>query len=75
MIEDLYGVEKRSDRPGKRVKLDPNADKHDQKPTSKGGHTYHSSGIVGEYMRPSTDDQGPTTDISGIVDLTNRKYR
>lgn len=70
MIENLYGVERRAERPVKRVKRDPNQE--DSITKGKGSARPHnSSGIIGEYMRGNLDDQDRVTTIRKVVDLTN----
>lgn len=70
MLEGLYGVERRTEFPQKRVRLTKDPESDPTKPHA--GHTRHNgSGIVGDYMRPDPEKTGDATKLASLVDLTN----
>lgn len=70
MLEGVYGVERRTDYPQKKVKLTKDTESDPAKPHT--GHTRHNgSGIVGSYMRPDPEKPVDATKLISLVDLTN----
>ncbi|KAK5058940.1 hypothetical protein LTR84_011204 [Exophiala bonariae] len=70
MLEGVYGVERRTDYPQKKVKLTKGTEPDPTKPHTS--HTRHKgSGIVGNYMRPDPDTPIDATKLLSLVDLTN----
>lgn len=70
MLEGLYGVERRTDYPQKKVKITKAPESEPTRPHN--GHArHHGSGIVGSYMRPDPEAPTDATKLSSLVDLTN----
>jgi len=70
MLEGLYGVERRTDYPQKKVKITKDPDIEIVK--SQNGNTRHQgSGIVRDYMRPDQQKAADATKLNSLVDLTN----
>ena len=67
LVESLYNVEGRANRPRKRIKVDTKA--HDEPVQKAHSSHHHSNGIVGEYMRPDPEKVLEATKNS-LVDLT-----
>lgn len=70
MIEGLYGVERRTDYPQKKVKISKDPDVDITKSQNRTAR-HHGSGIVGNYMRPDPEKHADAAKLSSLVDLTN----
>ena len=74
LLENLYGVERRTERPQKAVKVErtaANGTSEQQLQTMAGGFQ-HSNGVIGKFMREHKDTANG--DTSALVDLTNGVY-
>jgi len=72
MLEEVYGVERRVDRPRKKVKMD--GSEESQTTGSSGKYAHRSTGIVGDYMKPNPDTASPASQLDNLIDLTNSKW-
>lgn len=73
LIENLYGVERRSERPPKQIKVEQgsNGETLDPGPMSRSKPSFNaqSTGTVGSFMKESKESEAELT--ASLVDLTN----
>ena len=72
MLEDLYGVERRSERPQKQIKVIKNdGESETESAPAKSTFDHHSNGTIGKFMKEQKDDDADPVD--SLIDLTNGK--
>ena len=70
MLENLYGVERRSERPQKQIKVVKNeGESETESKPSKSTFDHHSNGTISKFMKDQKD--GDTKPVDSLIDLTN----
>lgn len=72
MLENLYGVERRTERPQKQIKVIKNeGESETESKPAKSTFDHHSNGTISKFMKEQKDDDAKTVD--SLIDLTNGK--